>query len=66
MDYDFVTIRADVTLEAALRYLRMLGELPPHTDKLFVIDRDGHMTGTLPLKRMLVHDPEAYVAAVMS
>ena len=34
MDYDFVTIRADVTLEAALRYLRMLGELPPHTDKI--------------------------------
>jgi magnesium transporter len=66
MDYDFVTIRADVTLEVALRYLRMLGELPPHTDKLFVVDRDGRLTGTLPLKRMLVHDPDAHVAAVMS
>lgn len=66
MDYDFVTIRADVTLEVALRYLRMLGELPPHTDKLFVVDRDGRLIGNLPLKRMLVHDPEAHVAAVMS
>lgn len=66
MDYDFVTIRADVTLEVALRYLRMLGELPPHTDKLFVVDRDGRLVGNLPLKRMLVHDPEAHVAAVMS
>ena len=66
MDYDFVTIRADVTLEAALRYLRFMGELPPHTDKLFVIERDGRLTGTLPLKRMLVHDPEAHIAAVMS
>ena len=66
MDYDFVTIRSDVTLEVALRYLRMLGELPPHTDKLFVVDRDGHLTGTLPLKRMLVHDPDTYVAAIMS
>jgi magnesium transporter len=66
MDYDFVTIRADVTLEVALRYLRFLGELPPHTDKLFVVERDGKLIGTLPLKRMLVHDPEAHVAAVMS
>jgi magnesium transporter len=66
MDYDFVTIRADVTLEVALRYLRRLGELPPHTDKLFVVEREGRLIGTLPLKRMLVHDPEAHVAAVMS
>jgi magnesium transporter len=66
MDYDFVTIRADVTLEVALRYLRFIGELPPHTDKLFVVERDGRLIGTLPLKRMLVHDPEAHVAAVMS
>ena len=66
MDYDFVTIRADVTLEVALRYLRFLGELPPHTDKLFVVDRSDMLIGTLPLKRMLVHDPEVHVAAVMS
>lgn len=66
MDYDFVTIRADVTLETGLRYLRMLGDLPPQTDKLFVVERDGRLIGTLPLKRMLVHDPEAHVAAVMS
>jgi len=66
MDYDFVTIRADVTLEVALRYLRRLGDLPSHTDKLFVVDRDETLIGTLPLKRMLVHDPEAHVAAVMS
>ncbi|MDP2834886.1 MAG: magnesium transporter [Pseudomonadota bacterium] len=66
MDYDFVTIRADVTLEVALRYLRFLGELPPHTDKLFVVERNGRLIGTLPLKRMLVHDPEAHIAAVMT
>ncbi|TSA22774.1 MAG: magnesium transporter [Betaproteobacteria bacterium] len=66
MDYDFVTIRADVTLEAALRYLRLMGDLPQHTDKLFVVERNGRLIGTLPLKRMLVHDPEAHVAAVMS
>lgn len=66
MDYDFVTIRADVTLEAALRYLRMLGDLPSHTDKLFVVERDRRVIGVLPLKRLLTHDPDVHVAAVMS
>ncbi len=65
MDFDFVTIRGDVSLEVTLRYLRRLGELPDQTDKLFVIDRDDKLVGVLPLKRLLIHDPEASVAAVM-
>ena len=64
MDFEMVTIRADVTLEVALRYLRRLGELPDQLDKLFVIERDT-LIGVLPLKRLLTTDPEASVAAVM-
>jgi magnesium transporter len=60
-----VTIRADVTLEVALRYLRRLGELPDQLDKLFVVDQDDAIIGVLPLKRLLTTDPEASVAAVM-
>ncbi len=66
MDFDIVTIRDDISLEVVLRYLRRLGELPGHTDKLFVVDRDDKFRGVLPLKRLLVHDPEASVAAVMA
>jgi magnesium transporter len=65
MDFEMVTIRADVTLEVALRYLRRLGELPDHLDKLFVVDHDDAIIGVLPLKRLLTTDPEASVAAVM-
>jgi len=65
MDYDFVTIRADVTVEVALRYLRRLGDLPSHTDKLFVVDREGRLIGVLPIKRLLIHDPDVHVAAIM-
>jgi magnesium transporter len=64
MDFEMVTIRADVTLEVALRYLRRLGELPDQLDKLFVVDQDV-LIGVLPLKRLLTTDPEASVAAVM-
>ena len=65
MDFEMVTIRADVTLEVALRYLRRLGELPDHLDKLFVVDHHDAIIGVLPLKRLLTTDPEASVAAVM-
>ena len=66
MDFDIVTIREDITLEVALRYLRRLGELPDHTDKLFVVDRHDILRGVLPLKRMVVNDLDAGVEAVMA
>src|SRR3989338_3005253 len=66
MDFDIVTIREDISLEVVLRYLRRLGKLPDHTDKLFVVDRDDALLGVLPLKRLLVHDPESSVASAMA
>jgi magnesium transporter len=65
MDFDMVTVRVDVSLEVALRYLRRLEDLPDQTDKLFVVDREDHLVGILPLKRLLVRDPSTSVAAVL-
>lgn len=66
MDFDIVTIREDITLEVALRYLRRLGSLPDHTDKIFVVDRNDILLGVLPLKRMVVNDLNANVVDVMA
>ncbi len=66
MDFDIVTIREDITLEVALRYLRRLGKLPDLTDKLFVVDRNDILLGILPLKRMVVSDLNAAVVDVMA
>lgn len=66
MDFDIVTIREDITLEVALRYMRRLGSLPDHTDKLFVVDRNDILRGVLPLKRLVVNDLDANVADVMA
>jgi magnesium transporter len=65
MDFDQVTVRADVSLEAATRYLRALDELPAHTDQLFVVDRAGKLRGTLPLARLIVTDLERQVGDAM-
>jgi magnesium transporter len=66
MDFDVVTIREDITLEVALRYLRRLTILPDHTDKLFVVDRNDVLRGVLPLKRLVVSELDANVADIMA
>ncbi len=65
MGFDMVQIREDVTLEVVLRYLRRLDELPDHTDQLFVVDREEHLKGLLPINRLLVTDPDVVVSEVM-
>lgn len=62
MNTDTVSVRADVSLEVVLRYLRMRGELPDRTDRLFVVDRNDRYQGTLGLARLLTEDPEHSVA----
>ena len=66
MDFEMVTIREDVALEVVLRYLRRLKELPDQTDKFFVVDVAGILKGVLPIKRLLVNDPERMVHEVMA
>jgi magnesium transporter len=65
MDFDKISIRDDVTVEATLRYLRRLDELPDHTDQLFVVDRTGIFKGLLAINRLLVTDPDTTVTEVM-
>ena len=65
MNTDTVTVRADVTIDVVLRYLRMRGELPEPTDKLFVVDRHDRYMGALPVVRLLTSDPETTVSDQM-
>ena len=65
MNVDVVTVRADVTLDAVLRYLRLHIDIPETTDSLFVVDRDDTFKGVLPLRVLLTNDPDLTVAEVM-
>jgi magnesium transporter len=57
MDADATAVRADVTLKAVLRYLRLIrrheGELPEHLDSLMVVDRQNRYMGMLPLSNLV-------------
>jgi magnesium transporter len=65
MDLDIVTVRANVTLDVVLRYLRLRGQIPDLTDSLMVVDRFDRYQGVLPLATLLTSDPDSSVAEVM-
>ena len=66
MNTDTLTVRAEVTLDVVLRYLRALGEMPANTDSLFVTTRNNTYIGLLPLSTLLTSDTELTVGDVMT
>jgi magnesium transporter len=64
MNTDTITVRADVTLEVVLRYLRRRGELPQMTDSLFVVTRNDKYLGLVPLTHLLTRDPDSTIAEI--
>lgn len=66
MDFEVVSIRADVSCEVVLRYLRRFDSLPNHTDKIFVVDDHDVLQGVLPIRRLLIADPDDLVADIMA
>ena len=66
MEFEITTIREDLTLEVILNYLRKIKKLPNHTDKLFVVDKDGLILGVLPLERIIVNAPTTIVKNIMA
>jgi magnesium transporter len=65
MSTDTVSVRADVPLEVVQRYLRMRGELPDRTDRLFVVDRHDRFLGTITLASLLTGDPDTQVGSAL-
>ena len=56
MNPDVVTVRADVNVDVVLRYLRLHGELPDHTDHLFVVSRRHQYLGRVSLASLVTHE----------
>ncbi len=66
MDFELVSIRADVSCDVVLRYLRRFESLPDHTDKIFVVDDDDVLQGVLPIRKLLVVDMDEVVENIMA
>jgi magnesium transporter len=65
MNTDTITIRARLTLDVVLRYLRRHNEIPEMTDNLIVVNRSDQYIGLLSLRTLLVSDPNTSVREMM-
>lgn len=65
MNTDTVTIRPDVSVDTALRYIRRHKEIPEMTDSLIVVSRKDSYIGILPLTKLLVSDLNITVREIM-
>ena len=65
MNTDVITIRPKLTLDVVLRYLRRHETLPAMTDTIFVVNRHDQLVGLLPIRKLLVSDPNITVRDVM-
>jgi magnesium transporter len=65
MNTDTITVRAKHTMDVVLRYLRRHDEIPEMTDNLIVVNRSDTFIGLLPLRTLLVSDPNATVREMM-
>ena len=65
MNIDHISVRADVKVGSVLRYLRLLEDLPDHTDKLMVVDRENRYQGVLRLSRLVTSLADELVRDVM-
>ena len=65
MNVDAVTVRENINVEVVLRYLRRRGELPEHTNQLFVVDRSDRIIGALPIAKLLTTETRARVSQIM-
>ncbi|MFP6806902.1 MAG: magnesium transporter [Pseudomonadales bacterium] len=66
MATDIISVRAKVTADVVLRYLRRHSELPPTTDNIFVVNSREVYIGILPITTLLVSDPGLTVREIMN
>ena len=65
MSTEMITVRASITLDVLLRYLRRHEELPKTTDNIYVVSKNDSLVGILPLAKLLVTDTRATVREIM-
>ena len=65
LNTDTITVRRNHTVEVVLRYLRRHDEIPEMTDSIWVVDRNDTLVGVLPLRKLLISDPELTVHDIM-
>ena len=65
MTRELVAIPEAYTVQQALDDLRRRGELPPQTDRVYIIDGRSQLRGAVPLQSLLMRDPASPIAGAV-
>ncbi|MFU9135827.1 magnesium transporter [Erwinia tasmaniensis] len=66
MDFNLITVRADITLGTVQRFLRRRKVIPDGTDKIFITDKNNMLLGEVTLTDILLNTPTMRVFDVMN
>lgn len=66
MTRKWVMVPETSTVQQAIDELRRLGELPPQTDRVFVVDSRHVFRGSIPLPTLLLKDPTSPVIGAVA
>jgi magnesium transporter len=66
MTREWLAVSDTLTVEQAIVDLRNRGDMPPHTDRIFVTDARHVLVGAVPLPALLVRSPTSPVVDAMS
>ena len=65
MTIEYAEFHLGTTISEAMAILRNVGVNKETIDTLYIIDKERHLKGTLPLRDMILSDPDALVDDVM-
>ena len=65
MNTDAISLRPGINVDVILRYLRLKGDMPEHTDTLYVVDRNDRLMGGVALTRLITAAADAPIESLI-
>jgi len=57
MNIDAIVVRDDISIDVALRFIRLKDDLPNNTDTIFLVNRNSELSGIVPINALITSDP---------
>ncbi|UCD85327.1 MAG: magnesium transporter [Deltaproteobacteria bacterium] len=65
MQAEMVSVNQDATVKEAIREIRSLSEEVEDLHNVFVVDREHRLTGVLPLRKLILAQPDTRISRIM-
>ena len=65
MNTDAISLRQGINVDVILRYLRLKGDMPEHTDTLYVVDNNDKLMGGVALTRLITAAADAPIESLI-